>query len=1758
MSEIQPSQPATHSDPAKPEEAKVPVNYGTFGEILYHLVSFTEGYEQQVLYMCVRTFETSLGFSKTQLSMLVTVSIMSRMCCSLVWGLLADAFPTNLVMSAGLLFMGIASILLSSTSHYYAILFLRFLHGAAFGCVYPVQQKIVAESDDDQNSSTFTRLHALNTIGRMLCAVITTEAAQNVLLGFVGWRTSYIVLGYVWISVGIAIVFAMKNEEDLSTPYDSIQKFTEQIWGALKAVFTSGTAFLSIFTMLIAEAPMCTLPYMITYLEYLGVSDLKVGVAIVVTTIGGAAGTAAGGIVIDKITSTHKDYGELIAGIVVMGVRLIVCLLFFMSPAPDGRLLWYHYIEFAILGATLVTVGGVDRPIMKKAIEDKYQASASAIIQCISGISISVSFVEIFGYLSEKLHGYVPSNKPLEAMDDGLKDRNTEALRKSTMYIIVIGSLLNIACYIALIFTYRKERPDIKRKNREWRKARAEKLAARKKASQEEPIYELPPEVPVEKEREVSLEDTLDLNVKKIVEANKKIEGVHGKLGGVEKSLGEWKQQAQGVLGRAIRNANEVYERLESEIGAKTTAIGSHNSEIQKANTQLATHVTSLQQWNSAAQGVITKAEGKCAQILEKVKTTDQKSVIFTQAEKLRDEGTRLLKAAEQAKKAVEAKVSEALEAVVNMDGDLKRDLKGVRDAIKKQIWSKIEEFQVTKLDNLVKGDLWTLKERIEGLGKGLNTDDKSQPLVKQALEDLAAQKTLLDAITSDTNGSIPKETRNLENKFNNAIKDPLTQAVSAVDQAIGTLGKNFEPGGSNNSIEKIFEHIKDRVGAIKGEAGDRNGRGRKGVDGIVARFKEYVKGVGNNMAKQTEDGGTVHSWLDKILTHNGVVRYRLGEFLKDNNGGKLQVKYQNENGMHDPTKKQTKEKLKQAKIYDTAKTQSQFNGATSNSIAKDLTSLMKFLDAYAKTLDEEIKKGNNKFVTELVRAIEGDVKNGNHHSDYKQENLTSTVEATLAALTADARRTAGEINSLLLNVDRSGQPTDGSVAKFLDKTKEITDDLDSKLTQATSPPKPDPAGTSTESPAQAVDSRLKEVRDMVNTKIEGTFTTEVTKDLAAAVSELPTAVDNFNQQAQEQIRAAATTAIEKAANVISEQDDGSKIDLKEKMQTFHKSHEDIVHPTNGLQKQLEQQVDKHIWNDNPPGGKINIKDTFSSYNSHADQNSLDPNKPENLEGKLPQAIGDIKTVGLKELENTIGNGAQDIIETTTFTGPFTQIQTELDEIKKLVDGNGSFIEDGKDKGVKKHLANLKTMLTKGSFINGGNGLEEIKSAIDRLQITTFTTQPAAIGQAVTAIKAELEELREKLKKDKDEDVIKRLEYMKNEGLGTNQNSWNPVNGKPLSGLGKIERELKKQNEILRKQPGIIDKAVSEIKYQLAVVGVKLRNVGNNDDILNPLQRFKRRIGKNAPEPGNLQKICNEIQKLQEGPFQEHPTKIQDAKQEIVHGLTALQIELQGDKPGNDVIKTLNDLKGDGLSATETWTVKGESKKGLAKIEKELQRQQGILHNQPNTIGQGVNQITNELNNLRQQLNTEVTEKLKNLKEHGLNNGDTPWTNESQADKGLTQITADIVTIKTENVEDAAFTLKEVKEKSLNELTGIKDQLNSLRIRLDRILDLCFGFLVESGNGPGKFFNCIFEWLFDLGIKLVYKSINFTPHRLQRTVHGLGGDFIWVSALVGSSRRGELLVKRSGNRRDSVQDASDVVSVLWLEQHRLQFVAHLP
>ncbi|GBE62844.1 hypothetical protein, conserved [Babesia ovata] len=1199
----------------------------------------------------------------------------------------------------------------------------------------------------------------------------------------------------------------------------------------------------------------------------------------------------------------------------------------------------------------------------------------------------------------------------------------------------------------------------------------------------------------------LKVNQTLDANVKKIVDANKKIASVHTELGKVHGNLGEWKQQAGDVLQGAINNAQHVHDKLQDEIHQKITTIEQHNRDIQTANTQLGGHVKDLTSWKSAASDVISKAEGKCDEILKKVQTDKgSPGPIFKEAKTLQDKGKDLLKAAKSAKEAVELKVTEALKAVVKMDTDLKRDLFNVKRQIQLGIGNVIDSLGVLKLDEKVMKDLQSLRSNI----LGLTSNGKVDSLVSDELRALAKQKSTLDQTTSDT-GSIKMQTDELDNKFQSVIQKPLNEKVTAVDSAIERLYTKFDPSGQiqseANKLEKIFEKIKGEVNKILN--GEPAGRGLQGIaEGLI---KSYAKGfvnfhtivggwaegiLGNN--KGDDKKKTIKPWLGKYVTErkgssSDVVKLLDGSILGFSWSQKII--------------EQIRSTFKDAIDQAAAKVEQ-----ANDNIQTTITSVKEACEEFVKGLDNKLASdGIQKLAQEIYDKIASEGGRKGYGGHDIQAAIKPAIQAALIGLSATASQVANEIKSILLDA-RVGNYAKGnstSIAEELDRVVEETKKLDEQLTDATDSSQ----GTGPqESPAQAVDSKLSEVRQEVNNNIVTMFNDHVTKELKAEVSILPVAVSTFNQQAEAQIKAAAQTAITKAAGEISK--NGAAIVLGDNlMNEFHTTHEQIK---SSLDRELKQKVDDHIGKDDQSasqqGGqaqKIIIdKKNFGQYDKHVDQNEIKDGQLTGLEeeGSLPQAIGDIKALGLAELEGTIGDKASKDkkIEEKTFNDPFTKIKTQLGEIKGLVDGDGEKFFGGFDeqrKGVKTLLEDLRKGLNYNKLLGADRGLEQIKIAIKKLQQGTFDTEPKAIDSAVQAIRQQLGELRGKLKKDGDSDktaVVNALQDLKEKGLGGH---WTIDNGdwKTTKGLAIIQERLKTQNAILPVQTKSIDTAIKEIKGELARIGIKLNNVHTDHDIMDHLKQLANYIGKGKSANGyslNVQKIHDVISALQSGVFTQKPTDIENANSAIKRELTTLRTELQGSKPANDVIETLTDLKNVGLSGTKWDENRNGKSKSLQTIESDLKGQQNELGQQPGKIDQGVQDITGELDSLRQKLKDEVNKKLDDLKNHGLTDGKKTWS-DNGFNKGLTKITADVETIKEDNVKDVKEKLKELcteirtlareakrdlehvkKDRLEYELTGIKDQLHNLQIRLvSGPIKACKEFIDRDADRFGR--DCI-------------------------------------------------------------------------------------
>ncbi|GBE59432.1 Extracellular matrix-binding ebh, putative [Babesia ovata] len=576
----------------------------------------------------------------------------------------------------------------------------------------------------------------------------------------------------------------------------------------------------------------------------------------------------------------------------------------------------------------------------------------------------------------------------------------------------------------------------------------------------------------------LKVNEALDKNVKLIVGAKDKINEVHGNLGKVHGTLGEWNKQASTVLEEAIRQAEDVYYKLDEKstkevIGLKLGEIETAKGKIEQGNSELKNEVDNLGQWKTAAGEVIDKANGKCEEILKKVGKDKPEGKIFLQAEELKKKGIELFTAAQSAKSLVEQKVTKALEAVVEMDASLKKDLKSVKEEIKRGIKEVITELEVEKLDEKVRDDLTTLKENIEKLTED---DNATKSLVNGQLEVLKREKSTLDLTTSKEHGSIQRAVNGLDSNFDNHIQTPLSQKVGEVDKAIEGLGGTFDglSGENAKKLEKILDHIKGEVEKIKGQAGENNwhNSGGSGLEGIKSKVQDYF----NAFSGSGQFDKIVNGWLQGILGKQGQ---RVVEWFKEWTDDHV-------NDVRPTGKRVLGNDITFDKIIDHLKKQLHGEakaaggvveqGKSTDNITANIEAVKKGCEKFVESIDEKLKKQQ---ISTLLQAVKKEVvgkivklKKG------KDEDIDEVLKTILVALRSTSNQVSEELNSVFLNITDDGDPSPGSIASILDTITPIATDLNNKLTQATEKSGSPPVSGQPESPAQAVDSKLGEVKE--------------------------------------------------------------------------------------------------------------------------------------------------------------------------------------------------------------------------------------------------------------------------------------------------------------------------------------------------------------------------------------------------------------------------------------------------------------------------------------------------------------------------------------------------------------------------------------------------------------------------------------------------------------------------------------------------------
>ncbi|GBE59171.1 hypothetical protein, conserved [Babesia ovata] len=1172
--------------------------------------------------------------------------------------------------------------------------------------------------------------------------------------------------------------------------------------------------------------------------------------------------------------------------------------------------------------------------------------------------------------------------------------------------------------------------------------------------------------------------EKLSQNVQKILTANKEIDKVHQGLSGVHMNLGEWNQQASKVLQGAIDKATEVHDALDIDGtgGQLKTQIGNietYNKAIKVANKTLGDEVKNLGSWKSAAENVISKAEGKCNDILKKVSQNDSEGKIFEQADKLQKEGKTLLEAAKLAKQTVEQNVNMALQAVVEMDSELKRDLRSVKENIVAGIKSYVEG-EINGLRDKVKTDLGKLKEKIEGLATGVNDDATKNILVNDALSKLKVQKSELYEKTTGPDGSIQGAVDEHQRNFTSKIQEPLEGDVKAVCDEIEKLGGNFGvSGGKDNQqkFEEIFKEIQKKVAAIKGQGGsDWDNKGGSGLDGIAKGVEKYFEAFSGKYKFKGIAGG----WLDAIVGKDETVGW-FEKWITDYIDV-LQAQRAVPLG-GDPVDKILRKEIVK-KIKDALESEAgeagnkveQQKAQAAGKIKESIDAVRNGCNTFVTQLDQKFKGGIEKIAEEIERTLEKKIVILKHNNN---QYLHEVLEIILIALRSSANQVAAELDSILLADYRMGKDSGTSIAAELDKALGVTKQLDGQLTKAVEKSKTVLPDGSQDSPTQSVDKRLAAVSKQVEGL--GEAFKEVKKPLDTVVIQLTTAVDDFNKTAEAQIKAAAKTAIDKAAGQISEEGEDIKLGANGLMEQFDTQFTKITHPTTGLKSELEKKVTEQIGDDDPKSGggaetkvDLNTSTSFTMYDTYVRHGkvkslqagqSLTGEQGKN-EGKLPEAIGKIRSEGLLAFTE---NDVKAILDTgkTTFENPFNKIKSELHAIAGMVDSRHTnfFGEpNANKKGVTDFLAEVLKGLGDKELGNAKKGLEKITKAIENLHTGKFTNQPNEIEKSISTIKGEFDMLRIILKNDPKDDVINALTDLKNEGVLNDKWTLNAGDWKNTKSLTTIQKQLKNQNETLPTQTAKIADAIDAIRWELKMIGIKLHD-DLHDDIADNLKRLKDKIGKGDAKDKNLQHIYKKILMLQEDQFTHKPIEIRDANRSIKRELGNLRHVLQG-KPGqNDgVINALNNLKGKGLTKGR-WDEKDIN--GLDSINSDLKHQQDTLSRQHPAIETGVKDVTDDLTRLQGELQQKVSDKLTEMRSKGLTNSEQQWEVDGKKHNGLTKITNDI-----KNLKENEFTSKPIE--ITQHIGQIKNELDEQRKKLEREVTARLRDLQSKGLADGE------------------------------------------------------------------------------------------
>mmetsp|Transcript_11568 Transcript_11568/g.26911 ORF Transcript_11568/g.26911 Transcript_11568/m.26911 type:complete len:481 (-) Transcript_11568:203-1645(-) len=426
-------------------------------------LSIADGADYQLLPSAFRALEADLGFTLDKLLLMQATQGVAMAVAGPLWASLVDnGARHSLLLAAGSMGWGVATILLAMIDTYWIALALRALAGVFLGSLLPVVQSMTAEDVDRTDRG---RAFGLIDFSRLICGqtltnVFVTGISNNTIMGMRGWRVGFIVVGGLSMVLSVLTLVFLKDRRRQWEPH-KVGLFSE-----LTKLF--GYFRVPTFSIIIAQGMLGTIPWVALnlttmYFQYSGMPDQRAGFAFSTCLVGNGVGSVFGGWLGDALTHWSPFHGRpaVAQTSVLLGMPVVV-LMFHTLPAEA----WTFYAQ-VFLCFTLGLVAswcspGCNKPIFIDIVPEDSTASAVAWDNC-----IETGFAQITGNaamsLVSGLFGYsrVASAEQVSSMTEKERLTNAHALGNSILFCMLTFWSLCFCLYGTLHWTYKRDYEDL-------------------------------------------------------------------------------------------------------------------------------------------------------------------------------------------------------------------------------------------------------------------------------------------------------------------------------------------------------------------------------------------------------------------------------------------------------------------------------------------------------------------------------------------------------------------------------------------------------------------------------------------------------------------------------------------------------------------------------------------------------------------------------------------------------------------------------------------------------------------------------------------------------------------------------------------------------------------------------------------------------------------------------------------------------------------------------------------------------------------------------------------------------------------------------------------------------------------------------------------------------------------------------------------------------------------------------------------------